>query len=359
MSEDNALSLQRESAEDDTEAKAESEPRRWGTRQERERCQTLRRHVVRVAARHKAVRDLRKLLFGSETATAESGRRAYDLLGSPATRNLGPEAFKERGIPFDAHRTEWAKLEGKRPGEMPGSDDDGYWRDVTGLQVLWPGGSVTLPTFRVAISDARGVRPRHIRVPSGGGPSWTVEAPPGTWLDWIALYSERIELDFLWSQVDAVRFLLTGEAPPIDPVRTHVDEATDGKGQPMRLEVVLRVQPFVSMKTIEHAMATCRFHLGRRLRLGPPMALRTLAVYDFVEQERAREAWEVVPWARLVRRWDGTERVKRRGWGYGGDRGNFRRDYERARKLLIEEYMTPRHRADMRWAAAQRAKAGG
>src|SRR5439155_12035190 len=107
-------------------------------------------------------------------------------------------------------------------------------------------------------------------------------------------------------------------------------------------------QPFVSLDTLGRAMSALRLTLGRRLRLGPPMASRTLEILDFVEEERAREAenWKTIPWTRLVRRWDRRPLTERNGWGYGGDRRNFRRDYERACRPLIGEFLSPRDRQE-------------
>jgi hypothetical protein len=337
---------QRKSAENDTEM----EPRTWGTRQERERCDALAQHVGRVAARHKAVRDARTALFGSELATAENAQRAHELLESPATRNLGPKDFLKHEIPFGSHRTDWAK---SKAGEIPECDDSADWRKVTGLRLLWPGGSIVVPPFRVVISNTRGTQPGRVRLPSRRGGAWATVAPHGTWLALIARYTARIARDLLWSEENAAWFLLTGEIPKIEPVTAHIVEATDDHGRSLRPEIVLRAQPFVSIGSLDRAISACRLELGRRLRLGPPLASRTLAVFEFVEEQRAQSAWEVVPWTRLMRRWDATERARKRKWGYG-DRGNFRRDYERIRELLLEEYTTPLSHQEA-WLASQRA----
>jgi hypothetical protein len=344
MSEENVLSLQRESPEDDTEA----EPQTWGTRQERERCRILSLHVRRLAGRSRAVRGLRETLFGDADGTISRGR-AFALLESPATHYLGPRFFEAHKIPFASHES---KLE-KRTLPRKGMARIEHVR----LKVWRPGATPVLAERRVTMGGGRGIHPpRWVQIPSRRRVQHGALAHEGSWLRIIAQWAERIAKDFLWSEAEAIRFALTGQAPSIDPVSAHFKVATDGRGAPVRPEIILRVQPFVSMKTIERAMAARRFSLGRRFRLGPPLALRTLAVFDFVEDARAREGWEAVPWARLVKRWDGTERGKRRGWGYRADRGNFRRDYERIRKLLIEEYMTPRHRNEKAWAEAQRAR---
>jgi hypothetical protein len=200
----------------------------------------------------------------------------------------------------------------------------------------------------VRLIDDVGLEVPRLSLPPQNGLSRSEYAPPNTWLSWIRMYVQPIRHDFLWSEEEAVRFLLVGQAPPIHPVAAHVQRAHDGKGGPLRVQISMTVQPFVSMETLDRAMAVCRYSLGRRLRLGPPLAPRTLAVFEFVETEKMKEGWQEIPWSRLVARWDKSERAKRRKWTYKNDRGNFRRDYQRARQLLMYEYMDYRDRAELR-----------
>ena len=63
------------------------------------------------------------------------------------------------------------------------------------------------------------------------------------------------------------------------------------------------------------------------------MKPRTLALFEFVEEQRERKAGTQPSWCELVMRWDTTQREERR---YGGERSHLRRDYERARRYLTE-----------------------
>ena len=173
----------------------------------------------------------------------------------------------------------------------------------------------------------------------------------GTCFDFIRHAAEYLQTQLLWDQADAIAFLMTGRCPSLAPLTVTYDVAHSPDGNPLRAEVVIRLQPFVSSDSVAAALTRVRLDIGRRLRPGPSMAERTLAIFDFVEQARASAGWTRPPWSELVIAWDADP--ARDGWQYEGDRRNFRRDYERARQLLLEDYLPARQRLDVQQPTAE------
>jgi hypothetical protein len=275
-------------------------------------------------------------MFGEATRTVPI-ERALALLDSPATHYLGPEWFRAKRIPFALHEA----LGGKHT-QITGPDAQ-YIRRVH-IHVTWPDGEVrTDPEVMVFDRQGRALT-QQLGAPGLDG-ARTLIVFRDTWLGVLKACCAPLCGDLLWSEAEAVAFVMSGQRPEIRPVSAEWAVARDNAGKPIRTEVTVRLQPFVSIDSVDHMLATVRVMIGRRLRPGPAMAYRTLALFEFVEEARARAEWEAPPWTELVSAWDIEHR--RKGWGYGGDRRNFRRDYERARHLLLEDYLPARERLDV------------
>jgi hypothetical protein len=324
-------SVQRQAPTSDT-----SEVPGVATLLERRRCDVLSRHVARIATEHQLVRDLRDLMFGGPTQTVALDR-ALALLDSPATHYLSPEWFRFYGVPFAVHEA----VKGGERVMTPGAHRRERRVRVT---VKWPAREISTEVD-VLVDDRDGRSAlQRIEVPGRFG-ARTFPVFRNTWLEVLKLYCAQFCGDLLWSEAEAVAFVMMGEPPEIKPVRAAAAIARDTAGQPIRTEVTIRVQPFVSIDSIDRMLAAVRVLLGRRLRPGPAMAQRTLALFEFVEERRADAESKVPPWAELVEAWDNAHRRDR--WGYGGDRRNFKRDYERSRRLLLEDYLPPREYQEM------------
>lgn len=315
-------------------------PRRGFTALEQERCDVLSRHVAQVAADNRAVRNARELLFGGPTQVV-SLHRAQQLIASPATKYLDPAWFKEKGIPFALHEAE-AGGQVNIPG--PGLQLDRRVR----VRVEWPGGKQSIDTeVRVTARDG-GSLTSQLAYRDG---ALSLIVFQNTWLELLKFRCALLSTTFLWTEQESLTFLMCGIAPELVPVRADWKVARDNLGQPLRTEVILRLQPFVSIHSVDRVLVTMRMLLGRRLRPGPPMGHRTLANFEFVEERRAQAEWTTPPWSELVRAWDQAH--ARDGLGYGGDRRNFRRDFERGRRQLLADYLPTRERLDVRPSAAR------
>jgi hypothetical protein len=301
--------------------------------------------MARIAGENELVRRLRMLLFGEPTRTV-SLDRSIDLLSSPATHYLGPEWFRSYDVPFTEHR---AMEGGHKPMSGPGLQRE---RRVQ-LTVSWST-QERRTAADVMITDREGRSAiQRLEAPGRNG-AQTLFVFRNTWLEVLKTHCKQFCAELLWSEAEALAFVMSGRTPEIKPVRAEAAVATDNSGQPLRTEVTLRVQPFVSIDSIDRMLAEVRIMLGRRIRPGPPMAHRTLALFEFVEDSVANAGPTAIPWNDLVRDWD--HRHRRDKWGYGGDRRNFRRDFERARRLLLEDYLPPRQHQEVLEARTSRGR---
>jgi hypothetical protein len=142
---------------------------------------------------------------------------------------------------------------------------------------------------------------------------------------------EEIAATYHWPVVDAICLMLCGITPDRAPVRTKWRATWGRNGEPLSASIVLQVKLFVSGKTVARAYEKAR----SRLMLAPsprPMGEKALRLFEFVELRREPDQ-EKIEWSALMRRWD---RRVREEWRYH-DRGHFMRDYQRARRLLLED----------------------
>ncbi len=141
--------------------------------------------------------------------------------------------------------------------------------------------------------------------------------------------------DFLWSEKEAEWFVLTGEAPAVEPVATELRFAHDENGQPIRAELVVRIQTFLTHASAERALARGRKWWMHRLGLGNahPMESKTLALFSFVERKKEENGGTRPSWGTLLDAWNATQRKE---WRYGEERSHLRQDYERASRHLTQ-----------------------
>lgn len=293
--------------------------------EEQKRCRVETWRAARHAPRFPAVQRLRTLLFGAPDATV-TRERAFDLLESPATHYLTPQQFEDAGLAFADHT---AVLAAARTQQQAGAT----FRDVH-VRVRSAGRSAPF-TRRVTLDDADGVHtPPSLTVPTRDGRTQPVTTFPGTYLRRIRDGVQNVALDLLWTEADTVLFVLTGEVPEVQPATIRVEVARDEKGQPLRAELVLRLQAHVTYETARKAVARALRRVTYRqgtVRRGRPLSLRSLALYRFVEEQTDRDKGTRPGWGALLDRWN---TLQRREWRYGS-RMNLRRDYLRTVTSLV------------------------
>ncbi len=167
-------------------------------------------------------------------------------------------------------------------------------------------------------------------VPQRDGLSRPVDTFKGSVLWAIAACSDQMRTMLWWTELDTIWFLLTGTTPPMYPVSAQTKTVYNEDASPALDIITLQVFPFVSARTVFRAQARVR----RRLqRFSPSRAMQVwnLKLFEFVE-ERREDPSKKPQWSRLMLEWNGQARP---AWKYS-HRGNFRRDYLRARTLLLE-----------------------
>lgn len=296
------------------------------TEAELERCRAMSWHVERVAGRLFSVRTVRERLFGDPAATV-TPEQAHRLLASPASRHVPLRKFTDLDIPWRDHWCEDSKV---TPWRVPDVADG---LDVT-LTLCAPGRREPW-SDKVTVADAEGIHePRVVRHPTADGREGITTAFRGTPLYLLAGAARSTADQMLWTERDATWFLLTGTAPAVEPVRSWVEVAHDDKGQPLRAEMVLRVQVFLTHRSADRALARARRLALRRqgLRRAFPMEQSNVALFLFVEEQTQHNGGVRPSWGTLLARWNATQRKE---WQYG-DRSHLRRDYERARRHLTQ-----------------------
>ena len=105
-----------------------------------------------------------------------------------------------------------------------------------------------------------------------------------------------------WKESEATWFVLTGEYPMMYPVVGHAAElelstTTPGYAQ----EIVLTVQPWVSVETVQRTYAQMQHSL--RFGRGRVLALKGMTVFAFVEGHRDIEG-KLPTWQMLCNKWN-------------------------------------------------------
>lgn len=132
--------------------------------------------------------------------------------------------------------------------------------------------------------------------------------------------SRRLADLYPWSPEDALWWLLTGETPEISPVTLTY--------RPDHNTFVLTFLPVISEETFRRAYRQAQDHV-RHGGDNRPLEEKTLAVLQFVSEQRSLQEGEESTWAELTRRWNGLYPE----WSFGTYSG-LRRAYQRAATTL-------------------------
>ena len=237
---------------------------------------------------------------------------AVKFLKSPVAALFGLAAFKEHSIPA-RHRTK----------EVDFSDLNGLMK-VT-IQVDPPGVSLDyegedLAPYHV---DARGPINTDFVVRHGGR-KHRITCRRGSLLDLLRVTAGSLNR-YPWPEGAGAWFLLTGEAPAIDPVLARMNVRMDSLSE--RAQIFMEIDAWVSAATVAkmYHRAQQRF-LGRH---NHPVSERRIELFRFITAAM-NEDGGIPPWRGQMDAWN----VKFEEWWYKDVR-NFSRDYRSIRETLL------------------------
>lgn len=151
----------------------------------------------------------------------------------------------------------------------------------------------------------------------------------GSVVDELRRLSDRLVLEYGWEQMTAIRFILTGTPPLIQPIEGSVRQWKRVLG---RGEITLTLQPWLSEESIVQA-----YREGQRRLLGdrkkPWVSPRNLRIFRFVEERTDSTTGRRPKWRVLMQEWNNTcdpeDHVK--------EYRHFAEYYKRAERHLLQE----------------------
>ncbi len=72
----------------------------------------------------------------------------------------------------------------------------------------------------------------------------------GSIIDMLRKVGDRLAHRYGWAQAPALRFILTGHTPTIDPIRGETSRLRTGVGEPLLEEITLVVKPWLSEEAV-------------------------------------------------------------------------------------------------------------
>jgi hypothetical protein len=288
---------------------------------------------------------------------------------SPAVRSFFREWFEEWGIPLFQHEA-----------RIVGRDEDHYesvWNVIRSNFRPWidryvsvfvdPPGitrSVLYGPSSIRVPDAFAVDKRYfiheeqddivvestdvvLRFPWGDAVRRVRALPGSLWSELHDLSTLLVEL-YGWREEEAGWFVLTGETPYIDPIAVSASLLTGYRHSPPVWTVTMEVAPWVNAKTVTRIYREVQKQILQGDNSGTK--LRNVAVLRFVTGQTAthggRPSWRV-----LLERWN-RRYPEGHEWHYTKTADpnqrvrNFKRDYDRAKKVVMDpDHKFPKRRA--------------
>ncbi|MCK4414405.1 MAG: hypothetical protein KAY32_12760 [Candidatus Eisenbacteria sp.] len=280
---------------------------------ETERAAVFSRHLARQAEADPDVQRIRDEFFRGGPLDAEQVER---LLGSVAARFFPHDFFKDKGIPLLEHEAsivdlpETGKKKRKRKKKDPAERRQA-------IRIKWGNKRPFSKPFDCAVEAHIMERGTILAIHPKGS-----RVMPGSVLDEIREVAERLVGIYLWSQVAAQRFVLTGEIPQIHPI--VLPPAHGSTRQFAHCPIVLRIQPWVSAGTVSRAYEMIHKKVyGSKRR---PISLKNLALFEFVF-ENPPEGDRT--WDDLRLEWN----QKHRAWAFKNYRA-MRQEFYRYRDVI-------------------------
>lgn len=304
------------------------------------------------AGRQPSVAEWRRRVLANRLLTQAEAR---DFLRSPATAVLTVEDFERHGIPVLGHHSEIVE---------EGVSADGAFR--VRLRVTPPGGEIEKVFADVAGKPQVWV-PFAVRFEKPDA----YDTLPGSVTDQLRLIGVELAELYLWEQEDAVRFVLTGEAPTW-PAITGWVERRDGIEYTQGM-IGLEVEPWVSVETVSAA-----YRRLQEMMFRPEVRRRRQEAWkQRREGKRKRQRWHnapldaasmVVVWFYEWIRWEAGSRtlshaevadiwnIQCRQGNWGGPERAFKNKYKfkplydrTSRRLLRPDYWPDKAAGAQRW----------
>lgn len=264
---------------------------------------------------------------------------AHAFVMSPAAAIFSPEWFTEQSVDVCAHDARVLDA---------GFDDDRAWANI-----------VVRPPEQTVSAEIRGVRAdgelSTLFYPKGSGTRSAIRVWPGSVLDELREVSELLARRFAWAPEQAARLVVEAEAPDREPVRAWADRKGSRVGYVQGV-IRLEVEPWVSPASVERTFRavqqmTIGYHRNKHGEVVPkenrPLLLRSLAVFEFVEDHRFRHG-HVENWRELARLWNAAVPDHGADWRYEGGEAakgspaaldmaldKFKRAYDQAAERLL------------------------
>lgn len=275
------------------------------------------------AGRRPEVRAFRSECLGGQTI---SRSEAKALLSSPAARYLAIDAFRTRGIPLLNHAATVLRYR-----EEPDDDEPLVPVARIELQVRWGRTGLKQPPL-VTLRLAQMLRERPVfTMPPALDQDRQIPVWTNSVLFRLRDAATRLAQRYPWDIGDAGWFVLTGQAPEVEPITTRVQGGWHLNHAHFRF--VIEVEPWVPARLV---MELHRWY--QRDALGAdnrPMHQKTLALVGFLREQRDKGR-TALTWSELMHRWN-------RGhpeWRFPEYR-NFARACDRA----LGQLMSPAYKA--------------
>jgi hypothetical protein len=275
------------------------------------RATVLSEYLAKVAAIDAGVVQFRNDVLGGSLLTPEEVRA---FLSSPATRYLSGDVWRAYGIP--------AKHTATLLDESYGRTEDGpfHWVQVRtdppgethAVFIPNPQSYDYLPYF------AEDGRPKRVGY-------WQ-----GSVLGDLRKLCKELTKGHPWGIDEATWFVLTGETPPVQPIRAKIHSTWVPFSRALTT-ISVTAQPWVRAETVEGAYRQAQRQAlgGDNKRIGD----KSLRILEFVI--RRADADGNLPSGRtLVEEWDEKWVHQEPKWCYGGDTRTFWRDFGNAKKSV-------------------------
>lgn len=276
---------------------------------ERLRASAYSEYVALQSDRDDEVVKLRRRLTNGRLVT---NREAECLMSSPAARLLRLREMQILGVPLFDHEASSRALPYGLPTESP---IDGRME----VKINWKRKSVTTEAI---LKDAN--RRAHVPMPFAisRGPFWGQKGAwitvwPESVLDEIRFVAHRLSETNSWRELDAVRFLLTGFTPQIEPLRDTLggqhgrfigSDGLPGKSHAfMRRTVTIEVDTWVNPDLVKAIFMRHRRSSGAPIGETKDQKLtdaRTMEVFRFVVRVIRQAGGGRPKWQELLEKWN-------------------------------------------------------
>jgi hypothetical protein len=270
---------------------------------------------------HEVVRTQKDFFDGHKLTAAE----AVGLLESVAARLLPRDALTLNEVPLIGHAARICQPDGSRRAS---------YNEDTVFRIEWSGGGLReIPYLPYERAHSCHCRNGLTATYDGQTPHW-IDVWPGSLLDELGKISAILSQRYPWSEQAALWFLLTDQAPQLDPVLVKSRCWYGTRGTFASITMV--IEPSVSESTVRKIYRDTQRRLFKTPRKSPEST--SLDLVQFVDKKRSKST-SPLEWDQLRRNW----RTEKQSERYGGS-DSIRRAYGRAMDWIIKEIWFPTYK---------------